>query len=60
VKRKQRELQRILGVLGVTKTAGGHYRLKLVTGEPIFTSSSPSDRRTMRNVKALVRRKLRA
>jgi hypothetical protein len=43
----------------VSRTGGGHYKLVLPNGQPIFTSSTPSDRRTMRNVRSDVRRALR-
>ena len=43
----------------VSKTRGGHLRLDLPTGQPIFASSTPSDQRAIHNVRAQVKRALR-
>jgi hypothetical protein len=43
----------------IEHTRNGHVRLKLPTGRSLFTSSTPSDRRTWLNVRAEIRRQMR-
>jgi hypothetical protein len=43
----------------VSKTRGGHLRLDLPTGQPIFASSTPSDQRAIQNIRTQVKRALR-
>jgi hypothetical protein len=59
VRRWQKELERLPGVIALELTNGGHIRLRLTNGRFVFCSSSPSDFRAIRNTEALVRRELR-
>ena len=40
----------------LTVTGGGHIRIVLPCGAPIFCASTPSDGRAFRNIRAMVRR----
>ena len=40
----------------ITKTPGGHLLIKLPNGKKIFTSSTPSDKRSIKNFKARLKR----
>jgi len=43
--------------LQISQTSGGHTKLTdPITGRSVFTAKTPSDRRTIRNVEALIRR----
>jgi hypothetical protein len=55
-----REIRHEFEPLGVkvSHTNGGHLRLDLPNGKPIFTGSTPSDWRVMRKVRSQVRRAL--
>jgi predicted RNA binding protein YcfA (HicA-like mRNA interferase family) len=58
-----KEVRRVLLRAGytVTKTHGGHWRIEhpKMCG-PVFAPDTPSDHRGVRNLMALLRRKLRA
>jgi hypothetical protein len=58
----QRELHRTFSSFGieVTKTNGGHLKLSLPNGRPVFAASTPSDWRAIHNIRRDVRRALRA
>lgn len=44
----------------VTRTRGGHLRLEHLNMDgPVFAASTPSDHRSVSNLYALIRRKLR-
>ena len=51
-----RQLERAFPEAKVETTRGGHIKIKLPNGTIVFTSSTPSDRRTMLNVRGEVRR----
>jgi hypothetical protein len=55
-----REIRHEFGRMGVTvsRTNGGHLRLDLPNGKPIFAASTPSDWRAIRQVRAQVKRAL--
>lgn len=56
-RRRIRELIDTLGGGTMTLTGGGHIRIDLnIGGGPVFTSSTPSDRRALDNLRALLRR----
>lgn len=40
----------------VAKTSGGHLRWKHPSGSIVFTSSTPSDRRALKNIETHLRR----
>ena len=52
----ERELRREFAGATVESTNGGHIRLRLENGETVITASTPSDWRTMRNLRAEVKR----
>jgi hypothetical protein len=51
-----RELRREIPGVVISTSGGNHLRLKLPNGGELFVSATPSDRRTMRNVRAAIRR----
>jgi hypothetical protein len=59
----RRDLARELEALGIeptiTPTSSGHLRINLSNGEVVYTSSTPSDWRSLLNVRAQVRRAMR-
>jgi hypothetical protein len=59
VRRLERELERIPDVVLVLPTNGNHLKLILRNGKSVFTSSTPGDWRTMKNLQAQVRRFMR-
>jgi hypothetical protein len=54
-----RELKRTFPDARITTTGRGHYRLRLPGGQVVIASATPSDRRSMRNTRAEVRRQSR-
>jgi hypothetical protein len=58
VRKLVRELRREFPEAKVEITGKTHYRLRFPNGETVGVSSTPSDRREMRNVRAKVRRVL--
>lgn len=54
----EHELKREFPFATIETSNGNHYRLRLPNGHSVYTSSTPSDRRSMRNVRAEVRRRL--
>lgn len=59
MKECRRQLER-LGFL-VVKTRGGHWRFEHPDMDgPVFTSDTPSDYRAIKNLHAMVRRKMRS
>jgi predicted RNA binding protein YcfA (HicA-like mRNA interferase family) len=60
---QMKETRRQLGRRGfsVTKTSGGHWRFEHPDMHgPVFASDTPSDHRGIRNLHALLRRKMRS
>ena len=49
MRRWERDLRRIPGVVALELTGGSHIKLRLTNGRFVFASSSPSDVRTIRN-----------
>lgn len=59
MRQSRRELAR--SGFTVTKTSGGHWRFEHPQMDgPVFAADTPSDHRAVKNLLALVRRKLRA
>ena len=44
----------------VCKTRNGHWRADILDQGPVFLPGTPSDHRSVKNARAMVRRKLRA
>lgn len=60
---RMKETRRELGRLGftATKTRGGHWRFEHPTMQgPVFAPDTPSDHRGVKNLHALLRRKMRS
>jgi hypothetical protein len=55
----QRELTREFPFAVIEHTGGNHFRLTLPNGRSVFAPATPSDCRSLRNVRAEVRRALR-
>jgi hypothetical protein len=59
----RRELEEMLAVEApgstLVKTNGGHIRITLPSGVPVFCASTPSDNRAFRNIRAVIRREQR-
>ena len=59
MRRLERELERMPDVVLVVQTRGGHLKLTLRNGKSVFTGSTPSDQRAIKNLQAQVRRSMR-
>lgn len=59
MKKIQRDLRRQFDFARIEPTRGGHYRLVLPNGRSVIAPSTPSDWRTLNNMRAMVKRKLR-
>jgi hypothetical protein len=58
-RRIERDLRRLPHVEQVLRTGGSHYLLLLANGQSVVTGSTPSDWRTLQNLRAQVRRAIR-
>lgn len=58
MKKLRRELEKEFPYAVIEMANGGHLRLRLPNGRSVFTSSTPSDRRTLMNLRSEVRRTL--
>jgi hypothetical protein len=60
----RRDIEKILSIEApgskLTITGGGHIRITLPNGAPVFCASTPSDGRALRNVRTIIRRCLRS
>jgi hypothetical protein len=56
----QRDLAREFPLCTIERTGSGHFRIILPNGRTVFAPTTPGDRRALRNVRADVRRALRA
>jgi hypothetical protein len=59
MRRWERELKKIPGVVSLETTSGCHIKLRLTNGRFAFTSSTPGDYRTIRNTVRQVNEQLR-
>ena len=58
MRKLERELHRAFPLAVIKKTRSGHYKLRLPNGALVFTSSTPSDRRGLSNLRHEVRKRL--
>jgi hypothetical protein len=59
MRRWERDLRRIDGVVSLEISGGNHIKLKLTNGRMVFCSSSPSDIYALKNATRVVSKELR-
>ena len=59
MRKLEHELKREFPVIEITVTGSNHYRLRLPNGRSVFCSATPSDRRSMKIIRAEIRRQAR-
>jgi hypothetical protein len=59
MRKLERELGRLPGVIAVTRTRGGHIKLTMSEGPPQYTSSTPGGQSAIKNLRAQLRRAMR-
>jgi hypothetical protein len=52
MKKIKRELNRAFPFASIETTNGNHFRIRLHDGQGVFARSTPSDRRSMKNVRS--------
>ena len=60
MKKIKRELKRAFPFASIPTTTGNHFRIRLPDGQSVFAGSTPSDRRSMKNVRSEVHRRMNA